>query len=132
MDTILVIINGLCILALTGLFLWLSIQVTQFRAKTKVLVGDGGNKDMAIAIRLHCNFAEYVPLTLVLFLMAAIAGTPPVLLTVVLLVFTLSRYMHAFMFGDSDKLGQGRLIGMLGTWASVGVLGLCVFIWSLI
>jgi hypothetical protein len=40
--------------------------------------------------------------------------------------------MHAFMFGDSDKLGQGRLIGMVGTWASVGVLGLCVFIWSLI
>ncbi len=132
MDKAYVIISAICILALTGLFLWLSIQVTQFRAKYKVLVGDGGNKDMAIAIRLHANFIEYVPFTMVLLLLAAIAGTPRIILLIIILVFTVSRFMHAFMFGDSDKLGQGRLIGMVGTWASVGVLGLCVLIWNLI
>ena len=132
MNTLLVIINGLCILALTGLFLWLSVQVTQFRAKNKMLLGDGGDKSMAIAIRLHSNFAEYVPFALVLFLIAAVAGTPPILMTIILVVFTASRFLHAFMFGDSEKLGVGRLWGMLGTWASIGVLGLCAFIWSVI
>ena len=132
MSTLLVIINSICILALTALFLWLSIQVTQFRAKNKALLGDAGDKDMAIAIRLHGNFAEYVPFALVLFMIAAIAGTPPILMTIILVVFTISRFMHAFMFGDSEKLGQGRLLGMLGTWGAIGVLGLCAFIWGLI
>ena len=132
MDKAFVIISALSVLALTGLFLWLSIQVVQLRNKHKVLVGDGGNTDLAVAIRLHANFAEYVPFTLVLFLFAAAAGTPRILLLIIVVVFTLSRFLHAFVFGNSQNLGQGRPIGVLGTWATIGVLGLCVFIWSLI
>jgi uncharacterized membrane protein YecN with MAPEG domain len=132
MQQIYVVIFALCILALTGLFLWLSLQAVLLRNKHKVLVGDGGHKELAVAIRLHANFMEYVPFTLVLFLFAALAGTPRVLLLIIVVVFTVSRFLHAFIFGDSEKLGPGRTIGMLGTWASIGILGLCVFIWSLI
>ncbi len=132
MTKIYVVIFALCVLALTGLFLWLSIQVVQLRNKHKVLVGDGGHKDLTLAVRLHANFIEYVPFTLILLLFATIAGTPRILLLIIIVVFTLSRFMHAFVFGNSEKLGPGRTIGILGTWASIGTLGLCAFIWSLI
>ena len=53
---------GLCGL----LYLWLSIRVVQVRQSAKVLLGDGGDELLLSRIRAHANFAEYVPICLIL------------------------------------------------------------------
>ena len=52
-------------------FVAMSFYVIITRAKTDVLVGDGGNINMLVAMRRHGNMAEYVPLALIMI------GSPP-------------------------------------------------------
>jgi uncharacterized membrane protein YecN with MAPEG domain len=50
-------------------FVTLSILTLRLRRKFKIALGDGGNKQLLRAIRVHSNFAEYVPLALILIYM---------------------------------------------------------------
>ena len=38
------------------------------RSKLEVMVGDGGEKDLNVAVRIQGNFVEYVPMALILLL----------------------------------------------------------------
>ena len=51
------------------LYLVLAGWVVRHRYRAKVGIGDGGDPALARAVRVHGNFAEYVPLTLVLLLL---------------------------------------------------------------
>ncbi len=44
----------------------LSYRVIQVRAASKISLGDGNNDTLLARIRAHANFAEYVPIILVL------------------------------------------------------------------
>lgn len=133
MSTVSVVISSLCVLALTGLFLWLSVQVVMLRQKHKVLMGDGGHADLALAQRLHANFVEYTPFALVLYFMASVYSPTwiQIILFLILIAFTISRFLHAFVFGGGTGVGQGRLFGTLISWGSIGLLGFFVFIGAL-
>ena len=48
------------------IYIGLSGYVIQGRFKNKVSLGDNNNADMQKRIRVHGNFAEYVPLALFL------------------------------------------------------------------
>jgi uncharacterized membrane protein YecN with MAPEG domain len=53
------------------LALWLvvlSLRVIQARRAARVSLGDGGNRALQRAIRGQANFAEYVPIALLLLL----------------------------------------------------------------
>ena len=53
--------------ALLGLiFVALSIRTIRLRRRYGVGVGDGNNTELQRAARVHANFAEYVPLALLL------------------------------------------------------------------
>ncbi|MGE6167040.1 MAPEG family protein, partial [Aeromonas rivipollensis] len=56
------------------LFLLLSFWVVKRRAQFKVMIGEGEAPEMLSAIRAHGNFAEYVPLTLLLMALCELAG----------------------------------------------------------
>ncbi len=56
------------------LFLLLSFWVVKRRAQFKVMIGEGEAPEMRAAIRAHGNFAEYVPLTLLLMALCELAG----------------------------------------------------------
>ena len=56
------------------LFLLLSFWVVKRRAQFKVMIGEGEAPEMRSAIRAHGNFAEYVPLTLLLMALCELAG----------------------------------------------------------
>jgi uncharacterized membrane protein YecN with MAPEG domain len=47
-------------------YVYLSVRTIGFRRKAKVSVGDGGDDGLLRAIRVHANFAEYVPIALIL------------------------------------------------------------------
>jgi len=55
---------------LAMLFVALSIRTLRLRRRLRIGIGDAGNEQMLRAMRVHSNFAEYVPLTLFLIYLA--------------------------------------------------------------
>jgi hypothetical protein len=58
------------------LYAVLGLQVSRLRRGNQVLFGDGGNIKLRSAIRAHANFAEYVPLIVLMVAMLEISGMP--------------------------------------------------------
>ena len=76
-------------------YLILSVWVIRVRIRQKVHAGDKGDPVMANAMRVHANFAEYVPMALILLLLAEMQGAPALALHVLGAVLLLARIMHA-------------------------------------
>ena len=62
-------ITGFYLAILALLYVVLGLQVSRLRRGNRVLFGDGDNRELRSAIRAHGNFAEYVP---VIVLMVAL------------------------------------------------------------
>jgi uncharacterized protein len=77
------------------LYLGISGWVVRVRMQQKVMSGDKGDPVMANAMRLHANFAEYVPMTLILILLAELQGAPALALHALGAGLLLARIMHA-------------------------------------
>ena len=77
------------------LYLGISGWVIRVRVQQKVYAGDKGDPVMANAMRLHANFAEYVPLALILLLLAEMQGAPALALHGLGAALLLARIMHA-------------------------------------
>jgi uncharacterized protein len=54
---------------LAPLFILLAVRVIRQRRGARVAIGDGGDKLLLRRMRVHANFAEYVPFALVLMCM---------------------------------------------------------------
>jgi uncharacterized membrane protein YecN with MAPEG domain len=87
------------------LYVVLSVRVTRSRWESKVSVGDGsgpavpfGKEDetakLRVAIRSHANFAEYVPLSLILLAGIEAAGANRALCLALAGMLILSRLLH--------------------------------------
>ncbi len=105
--------------ALLGLlFIALSLRVVLLRHRLQVGIGSGGHEELTRAMRAHGNFAEYVPLALVLLILVE-AGTAASTLIVHVLGASLvvARLLHGY-FGLNRHAGTsaGRLWGTALTW----------------
>ena len=82
------------------LYVVLSVLVTVARARTKVMIGDGastaGAESLLVAVRVQGNFAEYVPLSLILLGGIEYAGASRHLCEAFAALLVLSRCMHAY------------------------------------
>ncbi|MGD9388521.1 MAG: MAPEG family protein [Gammaproteobacteria bacterium] len=101
------------------LYLALCWQVVDHRRKGRVGLGTGGNPDLERAIRVHGNFAEYVPLFLVLLLLAELGGAAAWMLHALGAVFLVSRIGHAYGLSRSSGTTRGRFFGTLFTWIAL-------------
>lgn len=110
---------GLLYLALAGL-------VVRHRYRAKVGVGDGGDPALARAIRVHGNFAEYVPLTLFLLLLLALAGWGSLYIHILAGILVAGRLAHAIGLAGSEGPSIGRGAGMLATWGVLAVAAIMV------
>lgn len=82
-------------LGLFGLmFIFLSIQVVVSRVRTGVHHGDGDDVGLNRAIRSHANFAEYVPLILLIVALAEVGGASPEVVHWLLGPLLVARVMH--------------------------------------
>lgn len=117
-------ISGLYAGLLAILFVYLSIKVIKLRIKYQVGIGDGGHEDLALAIRVQGNFAEYIPIALILLAMAEIAGAPIAIVHGFGGLIVLSRGMHAHGLARSKGATKTRKGGMLITFFSL--IGLAV------
>lgn len=98
------------------LLLVLSLLVTRQRRKHKVVIGDGGVAELALAQRAFGNATEYVPPALAGLAVMALVATPPLAIHIAGFVLFASRVAHAIGISRSEELTFGRGAGMLGTW----------------
>lgn len=82
-----------CILSL--IYLALVVRVGQGRFLHKVALGDGGNPDMLVRMRTHANFAEYVPLILILMGLIETSNGNLLILTAMGVLLVIFRILHA-------------------------------------
>lgn len=77
-------------------FTLLSFRVIRLRQTARVAIGDGGDKALRRAIRVHGNFAEYVPLALILIFAAESLGMSAVWVHGLCLALLIGRLLHAY------------------------------------
>lgn len=82
---------GLCGL----LMVWLALQTIKVRRANKVKLGDGGDFELQSAIRAHGNFAEYMPITIILLFLLEYNGMHYLVIHVIGIAFLVGRWTHA-------------------------------------
>ena len=114
-----VVISAFYASLLALVFIALSRQTISARRSAKVYLGDGGNEQLLQNIRAHGNFSEYVPLALLLIVLAEIQGAPALLIHTLGTLLVLARLTHAF--GLSKRLHdlKYRVIGVVGTFITI-------------
>lgn len=74
---------------------WLALQTIKVRRANKVRLGDGGIPALQAAIRAHGNFAEYMPIVLILLFLLEYNGLNVIVIHVIGIAFLAGRYLHA-------------------------------------
>jgi uncharacterized membrane protein YecN with MAPEG domain len=96
------------------LVLWftlLSLHVVRRRRQTRVSLGDGGNHVLQRAIRAHANFAEYVPLALILLLVLELSRFSIYLLHAIGATLVLARLLHGYALAYRTSFRFGLVWG---------------------
>ena len=88
----------------------LSLSVIKLRRKNRIIVGDGGNEELQLAIRTHANALEYIPITLLLLLMLELNGAPAILIHLLGATLLIGRIIHSIGLPAKDI--QKRVLGM--------------------
>lgn len=94
--------------------IWLSLRTGRVRRAHGISVGDGGNETLQRRMRAQLNFAENVPLVLVLLAAVELSGRGGLGLHLVAAAFLLARVLHALGM-DGGALQWGRMIGAIAT-----------------
>ena len=104
------------------LLLVLALRVIRLRWKLRVGLGDGGDKTMSRAIRVHANATEHVPIALVLLLVAELNHADPALLHGCAIALVVARVLHAVGLGRSAGASWLRTAGTVGTFGVIVTL----------
>jgi hypothetical protein len=118
--------------ALLGIvFVLLSVRTLRLRRRLQVAVGDGGNALMLRGMRVHGNFAEYVPLGLLLIAGAEVLSAPAVLVHGLGIVLLVGRLVHAFGVSQEVEVFAYRVSGMALTFTCYLVAAAAI-IWQVV
>ena len=102
---------------LAPLFVLLSVRVIALRYSGQVALGDGGNALLARRVRVQANFAEYVPLGLILLGLSDSLGAPALLLHALGLALLVGRLSHAWGMSQPREVLPFRATGMALTFS---------------
>ena len=99
------------------IFVLLSVRVIQMRAFAKIGLGHGNNPVMERRIRVHGNFAEYVPLALLLLLCMELQSQSRILIHVLCIALIAARVVHAIGVTPVKENFPMRVASVLTTFA---------------
>ena len=105
-------------------YLLLSVRVALHRQAHRIGVGTGGDEAMTRKVRVHANFAEYVPFTLLTMALAESMAPPDVLVHASGLLLLAGRLLHAYGVSRSPPIMRYRVYGMWLTFAALGLAAL--------
>ncbi|KAL9576923.1 MAG: hypothetical protein Q9212_006718 [Teloschistes hypoglaucus] len=127
-------VTGAWTLPFTAYLLFLSNRVVYQRIKNKQFMGDKLNSDnskgtentnmdpLFLENRCHQNFLENVPLAFTLAAIAELNGADRTILNYALAALFALRIGHVELgIRGKDAMGPGRLLGLLGSQAFLGV-----------
>lgn len=97
-------------------FVFLSIRTSRQRRKLKIGLGDSGNTDMQRAVRVHANFAEYVPLCLLMLYLVEQSGVYAWFMHALCVGLLLGRLSHAYGVSQQREDFAFRVTGMMLTF----------------
>ncbi len=100
-------------------YVYLSVRTIGFRRKAKVSVGDGGDDGLLRAIRVHANFAEYVPIALILIALIEAQDGPVSLVHGLCALLIAARVAHAYGLSTRQAPGKYRVAGTAGTFTTL-------------
>ncbi len=106
------------------LFVGLSIRTLRLRRRLGIAIGDAGNESMLRAMRVHSNFAEYVPLSLLMIYLVEVTGAPPLWVHGLGISVLLGRVSHAFGVSQTQENYVFRVAGMAMTFTPLIVSAL--------
>ncbi len=106
------------------LFLLLSRNVIVIRRRQRIAIGDEGDPGLLRRIRAQGNFAEYVPLALILMAFAEIQGLQPLVVHGLGLALLVGRALHALGLSRSPEDYRFRIAGMTLTFVVLVVSAL--------
>lgn len=112
-------ITALYASVLVALYLVLTFRVFAERFRTRVGIGTGGDARLERAVRVHGNFAEYVPMFLAALLAAELCGAPPAALHGAAVAMLAGRALHAAGMWRAPDIRPLRATGMLLTLAGL-------------
>lgn len=110
------------------LFLLLSVCVITQRREARVEIGHGESAQLLRRMRVHANFAEYVPMTLLLMALAESLRAPSFILHLLGLVLILARVVHAYGLSQTPHILRLRALGVTLTFAVIGVAAAVCFL----
>ena len=117
-------ITGLYASLLGLLFVGLAINIIRMRLQFKVGIGDGGNKALGKAIRVHGNFAEYIPIALLMLAAYEINGANPMWLHGLGALLFIGRVLHAIGLSKTTRTSKQRQIGTLSVFLVIIILAI--------
>jgi len=87
----------------------------RLRGKLGISYGDGGNQALQFAMRRHANFAEWVPLLLILIALLELNGVSKTTIHTLGAALLVSRLLHAVGIRAETIKSLPRFLGALGT-----------------
>jgi uncharacterized membrane protein YecN with MAPEG domain len=97
------------------LFVALSVRTLRMRRRLGIAIGDAGNQSMLRAVRVHSNFAEYVPLSVLLIYFVEASGANSLFVHILGLCLLAGRASHAYGVSHVKENYAFRVAGMAMT-----------------
>ncbi|WP_455812974.1 MAPEG family protein [Pseudomonas graminis] len=109
------------------------LDVVRLRRQYRVSIGDGGVSDLQLAIRIHGNAVENIPIALFLLVMMEMNGADIWMLHLLGLFFFFGRLMHAYGLRSRTVLWRrnGMVLTLLSLLGMV-VVNLLFLPWDLV
>jgi uncharacterized protein len=101
------------------LFVGLSIRTLRMRRRLRIAIGDAGDQALLRAMRVHSNFAEYVPLGLILLLLMETGSAPRWLVHALGACLLVGRVSHAYGVSQVTEDYRFRVFGMAMTFVTL-------------
>ena len=100
-------------------FVFLSFRVIGLRRRVGIGLGDGGDLSLMRRQRVHGNFAEYVPLVIVLMALAELQGQSLWKIHLIGICLIGGRLLHAYGVSQEPETTRLRVAGMFLTFVAL-------------
>jgi len=100
----------------------LALSVAGLRQRNLASFGDADNSTLRIAIRVHANFIEYVPIITLLVALLEMSGSPPTRVHLLMGALVLSRLLHPFGMASRPGTLQFNICRVGGILLTIALL----------
>jgi len=118
--------------AILGLvFIALSLRTIRLRRRYRVAIGDGRKELLQRAMRVNANFAEYVPLSLLLIYFVELHDGPRLHVNALGIALICGRLLHAWGVSRMPENFRYRTVGMALTFGVMLISSILILLYQL-